>query len=458
MRGLVSLLNTARDGLQASSYAMGVTGQNVANVNTPGYARRDVVLETRGQGLNGVHATGVKRAADQILERREYQSTGLSSGASEHDSRLAELESLFDDAGGSGLADSVGALFGAFQSLASNPNDPTARANVLGRADVFSQRVSGTADALATARDDLFGQARDTVKDVNQRAQTIAKLNQEIAHAKAAGQDTSDLEDQRNQALLGLASLIDVRTVPDASGAVLVQSAGTTLVEGGNARTFSVDLAPGGNLRLLSSTAGGGKTDVTNFLTGGKLAGIREARDVDYAAVQQQLDTFAFNVATAVNNVHEAGFGLDGVSGRALFDLSASSAGAARSLKVSADVAGQPNRIAASSSATALPGNSDNAVALSNLQDALVVNGRSITNAYADIVGNVGQRKAASEQNVSLRKSIAEQIHQMRESVSGVSLDEEMVAMTKYQRAYEASAKVLATVDQLLEELLARLG
>ena len=86
------------------------------------------------------------------------------------------------------------------------------------------------------------------------------------------------------------------------------------------------------------------------------------------------------------------------------------------------------------------------------------VNGRSITNAYSDIVGNVGQRKAASEQNVSLRKSIAEQIHQMRESVSGVSLDEEMIAMTKYQRAYEASAKVLSTVDQLLEELLMRLG
>jgi len=458
MRGLVSLLNTARDGLQASSYALGVTGQNVANVNTPGYARRDVVLETRGQGLNGVHATGIKRASDAILERREYQSSSMSSGASERDSHLAQLEGLFDDAGGSGLADSVGALFGSFQSLASNPNDPTARSNVLARADVFAKRVSDTADAIASGRDDMFGQARDTVKDVNQRAQSIAKLNQEIARAKASGQDTSDLEDQRNQALLGLATLIDVRTVADASGAIMVQSAGTTLVEGGNARTFTVDLAPGGNLRLLSSTAGGSNTEVTQFLTGGKLAGIQQARDVDYVAVQTQLDSFAFSVANAVNTQHEAGYGLDGNTGRALFDLTATSAGAARSLRVSADVAGQPNFIAASSTAAGLPGNSANAVALSNLTDALVVGGRSITNAYSDIVGNVGQRKAAAEQDVTLRQSIADQVHQMRESVSGVSLDEEMISMTKYQRAYEASAKVLSTVDQLLEELLARLG
>jgi flagellar hook-associated protein 1 FlgK len=458
MAGLSQLLSTALDGLKAQQFGLSTTGDNVANVNTPGYARRDVELETRGQGLTGVNVLGLRRISDTIVERRQYQATSLSAAASERDKQLGYVEGLFDDSAGSGLADTVAAFYASFSALASNPSDSTARATVLNRANALTSRINDTANSLASARSDLLGQAQQTAAEVNARAQKVATLNQQIVAAKAQGQDTSNLEDQRAKVLLDLSGLIDVTTVQQDNGGVLVQASGATLVDDLQARKLTVDLAPSGDLRLSSSVGNGAGTDVTRFLTGGKLAGIKEARDVDLAAVATQLDSFAYGIATTVNTQHAAGYGLDGLNGRPLFDITPTSLGAARQITVSAAVAGNPNAIAASSSAALLPGNSDNAVLLSQLAMRPAVGARTPSEAYGDMVGDVGSRKAASADDAKMREAVAAQATAARESTSGVSLDEEMVALSKYQRAYEASSKLITTVDQLLQELMDKLG
>ena len=458
MAGLSQLLSTALDGLKAQQFGLSATGDNVANVNTPGYARREVELETRGQGLTGVNVVGLRRIADTVIERRQYQATSLSSAASERDKQLAYVEGLFDDSSGAGLADTVAAFYSSFSALASSPADATSRATVLNRADALTSRINTTADSIASARSDLLGQAQQTAAEVNARAQKVATLNQQIIAARAQGQDTSNLEDQRAKELLDLSGLIDVTTVPQDNGGVLVQASGATLVDDLQARKLTVDLAPTGDLRLSSSVGAGVGTDVTRFLTGGKLAGIKEARDVDLAAVATQLDTFAYGIAQTVNTQHAAGYGLDGVSGRDLFTITPTSVGAARAIRVSAAVAGNPNAIAASSDAATVPGNSDNAVLLSQLGSLPAIGGRTPSEAYGDMVGDVGARKASAAADVSMREAVAAQATSARESTSGVSLDEEMVALSKYQRAYEASSKLITTVDQLLQELMDRLG
>jgi flagellar hook-associated protein 1 len=457
-QGLVQLLGTAFDGLTANSRGLSVTGQNISNVNTPGYARREVLLETRGQGLLGVNVAGLRRVTDAIVERRQFQTASLASAATERDQDLAGLEALYDDAAGSGFADAMGELFSSFSGLANAPNDATARRGVLGRAEALASRIRDTADGIASARGDLLSKAQAVTAEVNKNAESIAKLNREIAAGKAQGVDTSNLEDQRQQLILGLSSLIDVRTIASDSGAILVQSAGTTLVDEMQSRKLSIDLAPGGDLKLLSQVGNGPPTEVTRFLTGGKLAGIREARDVDLAVSAERLDAFAFDLANAVNTQHAAGYGLDGVGGRALFSVTPTAAGAARAFSVSSDVLGNPNAIAASGSPTSLPGGSDNAVLLSGLALRASVGGKTPGEAYGALVGDVGQRKARAAEDVTLRESVAAQVESMRESVSGVSLEEEMIALTKYQRAYEASAKVISTVDQLLQELMNTVG
>lgn len=456
---LTQLLYTARDGLTAQSYGLGVTGQNISNVNTPGYVRREALLETRALGEAGtVNAAGIRRATDLFLERRQYETTGLSSAASEHDKNLANVETLFNDQSGTGLGSSLDKVFKSFSALAANPSDPTTRDSVLDAADEFAKRVNDTASAIADAQKGLFQSAQATVQEINQKAQEIAKLNEQIAQAEAAGQSAADLRDKRSQLLMSLSGMVDVRTV-QSGDSLTVQVSGATLVDGGVPRSLSIGLDSSGAMQILSSAGNGSPAqDVTKFLTGGKLAGIREARDVDLVAVSKQLDQFAFDVGTAINTQHEAGFGLDGVSGRQLFDLTATATGAARAIRLSADVAGNPAAVAASSSATTVPGGSDNAARLSAMSRDLIASGgtRTASDAYGDIVGDVASRRSASSQMLEAREAISAQVDSMHESMSGVSLDEEFVNLTKFQRAYQASARLLTTADQLLQELIQR--
>lgn len=460
MGALNQLLYTARDSLTAQSYGLGVTGQNITNVNTPGYVRRDPLLETRALGTattGSVTATGLRRATDIYIERRELSARGSASAASEHDRQLASVEALFNDLGATGMGSALDGLFSSFSALAANPNDPTTRTAVLGAAGALADRANSMANSLADSKNELLQQAQETTAEINKRAASIAQLNQRIVAAETQGEDAADLKDQRNNLLLGLSELIDVRTIPDDKGSLIVQASGTALVEGFEARSLSIDLHPDGSLRLNSTTVGGGTTEVTQFLTGGKLAGIKEARE-DIFDVENRLDALLFDVGNAVNAQHAAGFGQDGVTGRDLFDVGPTVAGAARAIRVSTDVAGNPAAIAASSDAASVPGGSGNAVALADVFNTGLTGGRTAAETYGDIVGAIGQRKSALAQAVETQQAIKEQVQAMRESVSGVSLDEEMVNLTKYQRAYEAAGRVLSTVDQLLQDLINRVG
>jgi flagellar hook-associated protein 1 FlgK len=463
MSSLSQLLYTARDSLTAQSYGLSVTGQNITNVNTPGYVKRDPLLETRALGTattGSVTATGLRRATDVYIERRELSARGSAAAASEQDKQLASVEALFNDLGATGMGQAIDGLFSSFSALAANPNDPTSREAVLGAASAFADRANSIASSLTDSKNELLKQAQETAAEINKRAESIAQLNQRIVLAESQGEDAADLKDQRNNLLLGLSELVDVRTVPDNKGSIIVQASGTTLVEGTEARALSVDLHADGSLKLMSTSVGGAgtSTEVTQFLTGGKLAGIKEARDVDLFDVSSRFDQLVFDVANAVNTQHAAGFGQDGVSGRNLFDVGGVPTDAARNIRLGAAVAGNPAAVAAASDALTLPGGSGNAVALADVFNTPLSGGRNAAETYGDIVGSVGQKKSALAQAVETQQAIKEQVQAMREAVSGVSLDEEMVSLTKYQRAYEAAGRVLATVDELMQDLINRVG
>jgi flagellar hook-associated protein 1 FlgK len=461
MGSLTQLMYTARDALSAQSYGLNVTGQNITNVNTPGYVRREALLETRALGTattGTVTVAGLRRATDLYIDRRELTARGSAAAASEHDNQLASVEAMFNDLGGTGMGSALDGLFASFSALSANPNDPTARAGVLGAAENFATRASSMADSLAQTKEDLLKQAQATVEQINTRATSISQLNRRIQAAEAQGEDAADLKDQRNNMLLDLSTMVDIRTIPDDKGSLIVQASGTTLVDGYDTRPFEINLGSDGSLRVMSTREGGPGMDVTQFLTGGKLAGIKEARDVDVFDVANKLDQLVFDVAGAVNAQHAAGYGQDGVTGRNLFDVSATVAGAARSIRLGAAVAGNPAAVAAASDLASLPGGSGNAAALANVWNTPLSGGRTAAGAYGDIVGGIGQRKSAVAQAVETQAAIKDQIQAMREAISGVSLDEEMVALTKYQRAYQAAGRVLSTVDELLQDLLNRVG
>jgi len=455
--GLNDILNTARDALAAQTFGLQVTGQNVANVNTPGYVRRQAVLETRTMGdrsFGSVGVQGVRRVADEFTNQRHLSLTGLSSSAGERDQLLSSVESLFNDFEGTGLSDTLANLFSSFSALSAQPTDPTVRATVVENAGAFAQRVRETNAGLQSMRTEMFERAQGLTDDINLKADAIADLSGKINAAQAIGHDAADLRDARDALLTELAQKVDVRTFTDGKGQLVVHSAGTTLVEGDKARHLAIDLNPGGSIRLLSENGG----EVTKFLSGGELAGVIEVRDQDVTQALSDLDAFAFDVTSAINTQHAQGFGLDGSTGLNLFNLTATASGAAASLGVDATISADSSRLAASSSAATVPGDAGNALLLARLAETPLSGTLTPGQAYSRLVGQVGARKAEAEQTLSTRAAMTAQIEEMRQSVSGVSLDEEMVNLTKFQRAFEAASRVLTTADELLEDLINTLG
>lgn len=458
MAGIGNLLGLARDALNAQSFALNVTGQNVANANTPGYVRRDAVLETRVAGTvtyGGVNTAGIHRSVDSFLDARNYVAGSFEEGAKSRDQALGGIENLFNDTAGTGLSDSLDALFSSFGSLGASPNDPTARTVVLQRADDFASRVRDTSNQIATLRTDLLTQSQGTASGINEVAGQIAKLNSQITLTENTGGDAADLKDQRDKLVTDLSGKINVHVFTDGSGKLVIAAGGATLVEGDHAATMSVSTHADGSLQINLQRSGGSNLDITQQITGGSLGGMIEARDDDAVTMSQKLDQFAYDVATAINTQHAAGYGTDGNNGRNLFAIGGVT-GAAATIALDPAMVGHPELLAAASTAASLPGGADNANLLAGLLDKPVASGntRTPTEAYSDIVGEIGQLKAASAQDVEVRTAMHDQSQAMRQSVSGVSMDEEMVSLSSYQRAYEAGSKLLQTADECLKTLL----
>ena len=459
--GITNLLGLARDALTAQGFGLDVTGQNIANASTPGYVKRTALLETQAVGTvtyGGVRVAGIGRSVDQFLDTRTYDAGSFSASAKSRDGALSQVESLFNDIAGSGLSDSLEALFGSFSALAANPGDPTARGATLASADNFAARMQQTSQQLTGQRQDLLSQAQGTAAGATDIASRIAKLNARISEAEVAGADGSDLKDERDKLVGDLADKINIHVFTDGAGKLVIAAAGATLVEGNNAAALKVGTSPTGAMQILVQRSNGTTFDITAQTTAGKLGGLREARETDLVAASQKLDQLAYDVATAVNTQHAAGVGLDGVGSRNLFTVTGPT-GAAASMKLNAAMVGHPEYVAAAASTADLPSGSANAIALARLADGNVASGNSRTpiEAYSDLVGDIGQRKMASAQDVHLRDAIFSQAEAMREATSGVSMDEELISLSRYQRAYEAASKLFRTADELLANLIREL-
>jgi flagellar hook-associated protein 1 FlgK len=417
--------------------------------------RRIALLAT--QDGPGVQIQGQRQVSDTYAENSVYSANSLKSSASELDSNLASLENVFNDSSGTGLASSINGLFQVFQQLSTNPSDTTVRQSVLNAADQFARRSNEIAGSIASQRTNLFSKAEKQAEEANQEATQVAKLNQQIAQALMSGRDASGLVDQRNKVLLGLSEVINIQTITGDNGTVTVQAGGTTLVENSTTRSLSVGLDSEGQMSFLAQRTGSADTpsDITAMVSGGSLAAVKQARDEDLAAVSTKFDSYIYDVASAINTQHAAGVAQDGQSGYQLFDLPATSDSAAQLIALSADVGGKPENVAAGSSSDGSVGDSSNAVLLGNLASSNIVGGTSTPSAaYGDIVGDVGMRRSGSKSDLGLRQSILDQANTARESVSGVSLDEEMVNLQKYQQGYQANSHMLTVVNGLLQNLM----
>jgi flagellar hook-associated protein 1 FlgK len=205
----------------------------------------------------------------------------------------------------------------------------------------------------------------------------------------------------------------------------------------------------------VTKVSAGQPVDVTSLLSSGSIGGQLKARDGALKTIQGKLDQLAFDFQSQYNQVQTSGLALDGRAGPPLFEPLTSVTDAAMHMQLSSDIMGRPELLAAATDATMLPSDNTNALAFTQLTIApIALGGMTVTEALASLTGSAGMAVQTANQAESFAYGAHEQVSALRESVSGVSSDEEMVQMMKYQRTYEASLQIIQVADQMMQDLL----
>lgn len=453
---LFGLLGTGRNGMASAQAATQVTSHNVTNASTPGYTRRSARLEPMlgpPEPGAGSRMTGSRRVIDSFVERRMLGALSARGESSSRSEALAALDVVFADSS-SDVGAALDALRTAFGDLASSPADGTAREVVLARARGVSDAFRSAADQLAWAREDTNARITGEVDAVNERLRRIADLGREIGQAEIAGREASDLRDMRDQLVREVAERVPVQTIEDEGGGISLLLSGSVSLVTADGEVSELRARRTGDDVVVEVTMSGAPTDARPFLDGGRIGGLFDARDGALADARTALDTLAVDVANAYSDAHATGFGLDGIGGRDFFARPAVVDGAARSLALDAGL--DASTLAAASDPAELPGDNRAALGLVSVSDARVADGgtRTLSDGYANLVG----RAATSVSEATLRRDAADaavdQVDALRQSVSGVSVDEEMVDLVRFQRGYQAALKVVQTADEMLGELM----
>lgn len=455
MGGLLNALNAGRTSLSTNQKAIEIAGNNIANVNTPGYSRQSPVL-TPYPALNfgdffigqGVKISNVEREHDvfisaQILDKNK--TLGEESAKAEP---LAELERVFG-IGENSLATEIDQFFDAWQQLTANPSGPVERDLVLQRGVLLSEAFHTTVEELDTAQRNINGTLAAKIDAVNFKLQDVADLNERIAAVEAMGQTANTFRDRRDLLLEELAQSLGIQSFEESTGMVSVQLPGGLPLVQGNVALHLEGVAVGEDLQLKLQQ-GATTLDVNLNNLGGEFRGLVDIRDGFIPSLRSDLDQMAQDLATTVNAQHQLGVGLDGVGSRDFFADLPVPDDAARNISVALQ---KGSEVAAGASSA--PGDNTNAQMLAALGGLKVVNGEdTFVSFYGKMTARVGIEAGQNRLVLGGAEDSLVQLKNLRDGKVGVSLEDEMINLTQFQKGFEASAKFLSTVDEMMDTLL----
>jgi flagellar hook-associated protein 1 FlgK len=472
MPGLFDTLHLGARSLQAQQHGIEVAGHNLANANNPAYARQRVNLATSitiatpiGLVGTGVEVVSIQQLRDALLDGQITSETsvrgfleasqralqfGQSVLAQRIDRQVSGTESSSAAQGvGSqyGIAEGLSGLFSAFQSLSTDPTSLSERQSVVAAGDSLAANLRQIDAQLEQLTDSLNESLQADVAKVNELLGRIANYNKEILRVETGGKATAnDLRDLRQQRIEELAKLANVQTTAQSNGTMDIAIAGVTLVSGVRVTDTLAAYDPGGGRWMVQTATGGSPL----ALTSGSIQGTIETRDGALRSLRDDLNALATSLITEVNAIHRLGYSLTGSTGADLF--TGTNAG---DIAVDASLVVDPSRLQVSGVAGAV-GDNQTALALAQLADRqhASLSNQTFSEYYSRTVANLGQSLASTNNALTDQDAVEQMLLRQRDAISGVSLDEEMTDLIKFQRAYEASAKLIATVDEMLSTLV----
>ena len=471
MSGLFGELANGVKALTAASRSVELAGRNLANVNNPSYSRQRVVYGDRGSvqtGIGvqslGVEAIGIQQLRDGLLDaqvvREVSTQASFEAEMAAYQNAQADLGQLIDRSGATsstgsagstnGIAQSLSDFFNSFQSFAASPTDVGERQTLVQKASILTDSLNEADQRLVQLQSDLTTQATGAITDINRILQNIADLNGQIGRVEIGQPGVAvDLRDQRQSLVEQLSTKMAVETRPDPTQSGEIQ---VFARDASNNPVQLLNLAKTtGPVTLVGSVVSAGTPATALSLRGGTLNGVLTARDGAITTLRTNLDSLSNQLVTSVNATYNP-TGLTGnffnAAGVTAATITIDSTLNATTLKASDGGAAGDNTLAQAVA---------NLASRTFTTPADGING-TIGQFYSKTVTDLGQSITTASSRLASQSAITTLVKSQRDSVSGVSLDEEMADMIKYQRSFQASSRVIQVIDDLLNTVVNSLG
>ncbi len=450
----LSSLNTSFSGLNSQKRVLDVIAHNIANATTEGYHRQRAELQSLGRSATsgvfsgvsqsyGVDVSGVTRAYDVLLATRAVREDASRSAANMMKTSMATVEGVFPEPTDLGLAHQLDVFWGSWTDLANDPGGLASRTQLLENADGLVTNLRRSSNDLQAISDGATARMNTIAAQVNDLADQIGNLNRTIGSSFG---ENLDLLDQRDVLVGRLANLTGAVARPSDANGIDVYINGRAIVSGTIVQRVDGTTGP---LVWMSDNA------AVNPTAGEAQALTAVINDV-VPRYRARLDDIASTLVTQVNALHTTGYDQSGTTGRNFFDPANLTAA---TISLSIDVAGQPANIAAG--APVLPGPVAPGPLDGEMARRLAALADSATGAdtkYQSMITTLAVETRSAQGRASIQEQVADNAIRDADSVGSVSLDEEMANLTAAQRAFEANARVITAVDEMLGFLIERTG
>ncbi|ADY73667.1 flagellar hook-associated protein FlgK [Desulfurobacterium thermolithotrophum DSM 11699] len=445
---LFESLSIASQALLSNKAAINVTNRNISNVYTDGYSRETPVFaDIPG---TGVTVETVRRIFNKAYFTRYISENQNNKGLSSYKDILEQIESVFNDLQGSGFSQELTDFFNAMNDVAVKPDDIAARSELLAKAQALVGRIRDSYSTLSEIKNTTVAKIKDEVTQLNNLLEKLAGINKDLKIYASDPERVNQYLDERDKTLTEISNLIDTKAVIKEDGTVdLYTAKGFALVLGNEAKKISFETDGNGDPILKSSGV-----DITSELKNGTIGGY--LKGISYLnKVLGNLNTFTTNFADEINAQHKAGFDLYGETG---IDFFKAENGAptidASNITLNFE---DPKKIAAAESKDYLNADNGNIKKLIALKDNVWTNlgDKSFSEYYnTDIIVAIGAELESTKDLLTNSDFVLQAISDKMKELSSVNMDEELLNLTRYQRAYEAAAKVVNVTDELLQTIL----
>lgn len=448
---ITKLFDISRQSLLAFKTAIDVSSQNVANSTNPNYTRQRVLFATVGaenfkRGIlgGGVAIQDVLRVRNELTD---IQIRNYNSKFNEQDKRseyLAQVESLFIEPNELGMGSVLNSFFNSWNELAVTPNSQVLRGKVIDSARLLSSKISSLNDGFKTVKTQALNEAKGLVDKLNQYIQEIQQLNKEIFLGKNAENNVAHLMDKRDEVMDEISKIANINYTIDNQGTFVLSIGGVFASDIYKLNQFELVEKNG---KLALKTVDG---DAYVNLNSGSLYGILNTYNDRIPHYQNRLDEFVVALMNSVNDLHSRGYTLHQSPATGVNFFSAYENG---KLIINENILQDPNYIAASANGES----GDGSIALQIFDLSArkdILNNKTFFDNYADIVTDLAREKSLNDKSQETNQIILQSLERQKANYIGVSIDEEMTNIIAYQKAYEASAKLVSVADQMLKTLI----